>query len=185
MIYTVKPDVIVETGIAHGGSLIFYASLFKAMGQGRVIGVDIEIRPHNRKAVEVHELFDRITLIEGSSIEPAIVDQVKSLLKPGEKVLVVLDSNHTREHVLAELKAYGELVPPSSYILACDGIMGDLVGAPRSQPDWDVNNPKAAAEEFVQIDDRFVIEEPEFLFNEGLVKERVTYWPGAYLRRIR
>jgi len=134
LIYTVKPDVIVETGIAHGGSLIFYASLFKAMGQGRVIGVDIEIRPHNRKAVEVHELFDRITLIEGSSIEPAIVDQVKSLLKPGEKVLVVLDSNHTREHVLAELKAYGELVPPSSYILACDGIMGDLVGAPRSQP---------------------------------------------------
>lgn len=185
LIYTVKPDVIVETGIAHGGSLIFYASLFEAMGQGRVIGVDIEIRPHNRKAVEAHELFDRITLIEGSSVDPAIVGQVKSLIKPEENVLVVLDSNHTREHVLEELKAYGELVPPGSYILACDGIMGDLVGAPRSQPDWDVNNPKAAAEEFVRIDDRFVIEEPGFLFNEGLVKERVTYWPGAYLRRIR
>ena len=185
LIYSVKPDVIVETGIAHGGSLIFYASLFKAMGKGRVIGVDIEIRPHNRKAIEAHEMFDRITMIEGSSIDPAVVDQVKSLVEPGETVLVVLDSNHTREHVLEELKAYGELVPPGSYILACDGIMGDLVGAPRSQPDWDENNPRAAAEEFVRMDDRFVMEEPEFPFNEGLVKERVTYWPGAYLKRIK
>jgi len=185
LIYMVKPDVIIETGIAHGGSLIFYASLFKAMGKGRVIGVDIEIRPHNRKAIEAHEMFDRISMVEGSSIDPAIVEKVKSRIQPGERVLVVLDSNHTREHVLGELKAYGDLVNPGSYILACDGIMGDLEGAPRSRPDWGENNPKAAAEEFVKIDDRFVIEEPGFPFNEGLVKERVTYWPGAYVRRIK
>ncbi len=106
VIYQVKPDVIVETGIAHGGSLIYYASLFQAMDKGRVIGVDIEIRPHNRKAIESHELFPFITLIEGSSIEPEIVSQVKSLVKAGESVMVVLDSCHTKQHVLAELESY-------------------------------------------------------------------------------
>src|SRR5215475_12958960 len=106
VIYRVKPDVIIETGVAHGGSLIFYASLCKAMGHGRVIGVDIEIRPHNRKAIEAHELFPLITLIEGSSTDPNIVTMVKALVKPGEMVLVLLDSNHSKRHVLEELNCY-------------------------------------------------------------------------------
>src|SRR3972149_7042784 len=121
VVYRVKPDVIIETGVAHGGSLIFYASLFKAMGKGRVIGVDIEIRPHNRRAIESHELFSFITLIEGSSIEKSVVSRVKSLVKPGETVLVILDPNHPRQHVLAELDAYYDLVSPASFIVGADG----------------------------------------------------------------
>lgn len=183
VIYQVKPDVIIETGVAHGGSLIFYASLCHAIGRGRVIGIDIEIRKHNRMAIETHELFSYITLLEGSSIDPHIVAKVESLVKPDEKVLVVLDSNHTKEHVLAELNAYSKLISVGSYIVATDGIMESLVGAPRSNPDWSWNNPKAAAEEFVRHNSAFVIQEPVFPFNEGNVSQRVTYWPFAFLRR--
>ena len=99
VIYRVRPDVIIETGVAHGGSLIYYASICKAMAKGRVIGIDIEIRQHNRAAIEAHELFPFITLIEGSSTAPDIVRQVRSLVKPSESVLVILDSNHTKQHV--------------------------------------------------------------------------------------
>lgn len=184
LIYQVKPDVVIETGVAHGGSLIFYASLFKAMGRGRVIGIDIEIRPHNRTAIEEHELSEYITLVEGSSVAPDVVGRVKSMLKPQETVLILLDSNHTKAHVLAELYAYSPLVSVGSYIVATDGIMGDLVGAPRSSADWGWNNPKAAAEEFSKSDSRFALIEPTFPFNEGSITERVTYWPSAYLKRI-
>jgi cephalosporin hydroxylase len=183
-IYRVKPDVLIETGVAHGGSLIFYASLFKAMGKGRVIGVDIEIRPHNRQAIESHELHEYITLIEGSSVDASVVSQVHGLVKPGETVMVSLDSNHTKAHVQAELECYSGLVSPGSYIIATDGIMGDLVGAPRSNADWGWNNPKAAAEEFVATHPNFVCEPPVFPFNEGNIKECVSYWPGAWLKRI-
>jgi len=185
VIYRVKPDVIIETGVAHGGSLVFYASLCKAMGRGRVIGIDVEIRPHNRKAIEAHELFEYITLVEGSSVDPEVVRTVKALMLSGETALVVLDSNHTKEHVLGELRAYSELVSVGSYIVACDGIMGNVVGAPRSNPDWGWNNPKVAAEEFAREHGDFVIEEPEMPFNEGIIKGRVSYWPGGFLRRIR
>lgn len=185
IIYQVKPDVIVETGIAHGGSLIFHSSLCKAIGKGRVIGIDIEIRPHNRKAIEEHELFEYITLIEGSSINPVIIKQVKYLVKPGETVLVILDSNHSKSHVLEELKAYSSLVSPGSYIIATDGIMKDLVGAPRSQPDWECNNPYEAVQEFLQIYSDFVLEQPKWIFNESNgLSENVTYWPGAWLKRL-
>ena len=184
VIYRVKPDVIIETGVAHGGGLVFYASLCKAMNRGRVIGIDIEIRPHNRKAIEEHELFEYITLVEGNSIDERVVGSVKAMVKPGEKVFVMLDSDHSKQHVLAELNAYSDLVSVGSYVVAADGIMEDLVGAPRSSEDWSWNNPKAAAEEFVRTHDDFVIEEPEFPFNEGVITERVTYWPSAFLRRI-
>lgn len=182
-IYEIKPDVVVETGVAHGGSLILYASLFRAMGRGRVIGVDIEIRPHNRKAIEAHEVSDLITLVEGSSTSPQVLDQVKKLIKPGERVLVILDSNHTRDHVRSELEAYGALVSSGSYIVSTDGIMGDLVGAPRSQPDWGWNNPRVAAEEFLKVHPEFEDAPLAFPFNEGTLNHRVTYWPGAWLRR--
>jgi cephalosporin hydroxylase len=183
VIFRVQPDVIIETGVAHGGSLILYASLCKLMGKGRVIGVDIEIRPHNRAAIQSHFLSPYITLIEGSSIDASIVSQVGEGIKPGETVMVMLDSCHTRDHVLSELNAYGPLVTVGSYIVAMDGIMEQLTGAPRTQPDWKWNNPRQAALEFVSNHPQFVIEDPSFPFSEGAVSQRVTYWPDAYLRR--
>ena len=184
VIYALKPDVLVETGVAHGGSLIFYASLFEAMGKGRVIGVDIEIREHNRQAIEAHEMKKRIELIVGSSTATDVLDQIKAQIKPGEKVLVVLDSNHTRDHVLEELRAYGELIEVGSYVVATDGIMAHVQGGPRTGEDWDWNNPQRAVHDFVAEDKRFIVEEPAFPFNEGVVKERVTYWPDAFVKRI-
>lgn len=183
VIYTVKPDVIIETGIAHGGSLIYYASLCKAMDKGRVIGIDIEIRPHNRKAVENHEMFPLITLVEGSSIEADVVNYVKSLVKPEEVVMVILDSCHTKQHVMAELEAYQNLVTSGSYLVATDGIMRDLHDVPRGKPEWYWDNPAAAATEFAQKHPEFLLEQPAWLFNESELIGNVTHWPGAWLRR--
>jgi len=184
VIYQLKPDVIIETGVAHGGGLIFYASLCKVIGKGRVIGVDIEIRPHNRKAIEEHELFSYITLLEGSSINLDIVKQVESNIQPDDTVLILLDSNHSKDHVLAELNAYAEFVTPGSYIVATDGIMQDLVGAPRSQPDWGTNNPQTAVKEFLQSHPEFILEPPPWLFNESEeLSENITHWPNAWLKR--
>ncbi len=182
-IYRVQPDVIIETGVAHGGSLIYYASLCKAIARGRVIGIDIEIRPHNRKAIEAHELFPYITLVEGNSIKPELVRQVKSTVKPGETVMVILDSCHTKAHVLAELEAYGDLVTPGSYLVVTDGIMQDLSDVPRGQSEWIFDNPAAAAAEFAQKHPEFFLEQPKWPFNESELTENVTHWPGAWLQR--
>jgi cephalosporin hydroxylase len=184
VIFAIQPDVIVETGVAHGGSLVFYASLCKAIGKGRIVGIDIEIRPHNRKAIEEHFLAPWISLIEGSSIAPEVVSEVRSRIRPEERVIVMLDSCHTKEHVLAELEAYAPLVSVGSYIVAMDGIMEEVVGAPRTQADWTWNNPKQAAAEFVKKHPEFALVEPDPLFNEGSITERVTYWPCAFLRRV-
>lgn len=183
-IFQIKPDVIIETGVAHGGSLIFYSSLCKAMERGRVIGIDIEIRPHNRAAIEAHPLSDRITLIEGSSTALEIVAQVKSLVKPGDTVLVILDSNHTYAHVADELKAYAEFVTPGSYIIATDGIMHDLADVPRGNPKWGTDNPTWAARDFAAKHDEFVIQQPEWLFNESGLDQNITHWPEAWLKRV-
>ena len=150
-----------------------------------MIGVDVEIRPHNRAAIEAHPLFPLITLIEGSSVEPSVLERVKSQIKPGEKTMVSLDSSHQKQHVLEELRAYSPLVSVGSYIVAMDGIMERLAGAPRSEPDWSWNNPRQAALEFVNENADFVIEEPPFAFNEGKITERVTYWPSAFIKRLR
>jgi len=183
VLYRVRPDVLVETGVAHGGSLIFYASLFKAIGHGRVIGVDIEIRPHNRRAIEAHEMFSLITLIEGNSVQEDVVKQVHSLICPDEKVMVILDSKHTKGHVLAELEAYHHLVSKESYIVATDGSMRDLYDVPRGKPEWKWDNPVEAAIEFCKHHSNFVIEQPAWQFNESELVENVTHWPGAWLRR--
>jgi cephalosporin hydroxylase len=183
VIYRVRPDVLIETGVAHGGSLIFYASLFKAMGNGKVIGVDVEIRPHNRKAIEAHELHPYITLVEGSSTDRNVVAKVQSMISPGDKVLVILDSNHSKDHVSKELATYAQFVTPGSYIVATDGVMQLLNDVPRGRPDWKDDNPAAAATDFAAGSRDFVLEEPSFPFNEGAVTERVTHWPNAYLRR--
>ena len=184
IIYEVKPDVIVEIGVAHGGSLVYSASLCKAMDKGRVIGVDIEIRPHNRKAIEEHEMFDRIELIEGDSIAQETFDKVRSMIRPGEQVLVFLDGCHTKAHVAAELDLYAPLVGKGSYIVAMDGIQRDLVGAPRAKDDWDWNHSAAAAEEFVAKNPEFAIVDPLIRFNEGTVTgHHMTYWPNAFVKR--
>jgi cephalosporin hydroxylase len=183
VIFRLKPDLIIETGVAHGGSLVFYASLCKAMDKGRVVGVDIEIRPHNRQAIESHALSELITLIEGSSTDPGIVAQVGALVQPGQTVLVILDSNHTYAHVLAELEAYAGMVTPGSYIVATDGIMKDLADVPRGQPGWTHDNPTRAAFEFAQSHPQFIIEQPHWPFNESDLQANITHWPGAWLRR--
>ena len=183
VIYAVQPDVIVETGVAHGGSLIFYASLCKAMNRGRVIGIDIEIRPHNRSAIEAHALAGMIALVEGSSTAPEIVARVKSLIKPGENVLVLLDSNHSYAHVLAELDAYADMVTPGSYIVATDGIMHDVANLPRGRREWVTDNPMAAARDFAARRADFVVEQPAWPFNESALDQNITHWPGAWLKK--
>ena len=182
-IFSVKPDVIVETGIAHGGSLIFYASLCRLLDHGRVIGVDIDIRSHNRKAIESHPLHSLITLVEGSSVDSEIVEEVRGLVKPEEKVLVVLDSCHEKEHVAAELKAYHGLVTPDSYIVATDGLAKFLGDVPLGDDSWIWNNPMDAAAEFAATHSQFVLEPPPWPFNESELTTDVTHWPGAWLRR--
>jgi cephalosporin hydroxylase len=185
VIYFLKPDVIIETGVAHGGSLIFYASLFKAMGRGRtVMGVDIEIRPHNRQAIEGHELAPMISLVEGNSVAPAVVAKAAATIRPGDTVLVILDSSHSKAHVTAELEAYHHLVTPGSYIVATDGIMRDVFDVPRGQPSWRADNPAAAAGEFAARHPEFVIEPPQWRFNESPLDKNITSWPNAWLRRL-
>lgn len=183
LIYSLKPDVIIETGVAHGGSLIFYASLCNAIGKGRVIGIDIEIRAHNRDEIEKHKMKEFITLIEGSSIDEKVIKQVKSHILNKESVLVVLDSNHSKEHVEKELHKYSKFIKKGGYIIACDGIMKEVKGAPRTEDDWDWNNPISAIRDFLVENDEFEIVEPKWPFNEGFIKERITYWPQAYLRK--
>ena len=184
VIYELRPDLIIETGVAHGGSLVFSASICHALGSGRVLGVDIEIRAHNRAAIEAHPLSSLITLIEGNSIDPTVVQSVRSQVRPGDRVLVLLDSNHARDHVAAELEAYGPLVSVGSYAIVMDGIMEKLVGAPRSQGDWSWNNPRQAVLDFVARHPEFALAEPTWPFNEGIVDSRVTYWPDAFVRRL-
>ncbi len=183
LIYDLKPDVIVETGIAHGGSLIFYASLCKAMNKGRVLGIDIEIRPHNRSAIEAHEMFPLITMIEGSSVDNQIIEEVKNNVGDAETVLVILDSNHTYDHVLKELELYSGLVTPGSYIVSTDGVMRDVADVPRGEPDWVTDNPANAAEDFVKANPDFSIGEPTWPFNESTLSGNITHWPSAFIRR--
>jgi cephalosporin hydroxylase len=184
VIWAVKPDVIIETGVAHGGSLVFYAGLCRAIGKGRVVGVDIEIRPANRQAIEAHPMSSSITLIEGSSTAPEVVASVAKQVNPGETVLVILDSCHSRAHVLAELEAYHHLVTPGSYLVATDGIMQDLSDTPLGRPEWNEDNPTSAAEDFAARHPEFKHGQPAWPFNESTLQKNITHWPGAYLRRL-
>ena len=179
IIWDIRPDLIVETGIAHGGSLIYYASLCELMGHGEVLGVDIDIRAHNREAIESHRVAHRIRLLQGSSTDGAIVAQVRQLAA-GKRVLVVLDSNHTHEHVLAELEAYAPLVSVGSYCVVFDTIVEDLPAGLYPDRPWDVgNNPKTAVHEYLRRDDRFEID------RDIEAKIQITVAPDGYLRRTR
>jgi cephalosporin hydroxylase len=160
------------------------------MGKGRAIGVDIDIRAHNRSAIMAHRLAEHITLIEGSSviegssIDPVTVARVGATIKNDDSVMIVLDSNHRQKHVAAELEAYAPMVTPGSYIVVCDGIMAQVTGAPRTEPDWKWNNPLTAIDEFLPRHPEFIHEEPVLPFSESMVRSRVTYWPRAFLRRL-
>jgi cephalosporin hydroxylase len=184
VIYCLRPDIIIETGIAHGASAVFAASLLKLIGNGRLIAVDIEIRPSCRRSIEAHELNSTITLIEGSSVAENVVENVKAQIGRGEKVLVLLDSCHSYAHVMAELEAYAPLVTPGSYIVACDGIMRELNDTPRGVGEWVSNNPARAAVDFAARNPAFVIDPPSWLFNESSLNQNVTHWPNAWLKRV-
>lgn len=184
VIHRVQPDVIVECGVAHGGALIYYASLCTSLGKGRVVGVDVEIRPHNRDAIEQHPLSDLITLIEGSSIDQDTVTKVSDETQSSETTLVVLDSSHTRDHVLAELEAYSGLVTVDSYMVVMDGIMALVADTPRGDPGWAEDNPISAVEEFVSRHPEFIVEQPAWPFNESELHANITHSPQGYLRRV-
>lgn len=184
VVFALRPDVIIETGVAHGGSAVLSASLLKLIGKGRVVAIDIEIRPHNRARIEGHFLAPLITLIEGSSTAADVVQQAKDAVRSGDTVLVVLDSDHSYAHVMAELEAYAPLVTPGSYIVATDGIMRDLGDVPRGRPEWTRDNPAQAAIDFCARNKDFVVEQPKWPFNESTLSENLTHWPMAWVKRI-
>jgi cephalosporin hydroxylase len=184
LIYRIKPDVIIETGVAHGGGQVFLAGLCKLIGRGHVVGVDIDIRPPARTALEQHELGPLITLVQGNSVDPAVVARVASCVGPNDKVLVILDSNHSKAHVRAELEAYSPLVCVGSYIVATDGIIQRLSRSPRGKSEWASDNPGSAVKEFLATHPEFHIDEPAPPFDEGTTVVPVTYWPSGYLKRL-
>jgi cephalosporin hydroxylase len=159
IIWSVQPDLIIETGIAHGGSIIFYASMLELIGRGRVLGIDREIRPHNRAAIEAHPMYKRIDIIEGSSVDPEIVAQARRMTEGAKRVMVALDSNHTHDHVLRELELYSPLVTPGSYLLVFDTVIEEMPESFSADRPWKVgNNPHTAVRAFLNTTDRFEID---------------------------
>ncbi|TWD55500.1 cephalosporin hydroxylase [Agrobacterium vitis] len=183
VIWNSKPDIIIETGVARGGSMIFMASLLAAMGndKAKVIGVDIDIRAHNRDSIQKHPLSKYITLIEGGSVDDDVMEKVKALIPPGAKVMVVLDSDHSRDHVLAECRAYGPLVTEGCYLVVADTVVGHLTEetAPkkRSKIWYQGNEPLSALHDYMAETDCF---EVDAVLNGKLV---LSSSPGGYVRR--
>jgi cephalosporin hydroxylase len=179
IVWATRPDLIIETGVAHGGSVLYYASLLELMGHGEVIGIDIDIRAHNRKAIEEHPMSRRLRLIEGSSIAPDIIAQVQELAK-GKRAIVVLDSNHTHDHVLAELRAYAPLVCEGGYCVVMDTVLEDMPASlvAEDRP-WSVgNSPKTAVHQYLK-------ETTDFVIDKDLeAKLLITVAPDGYLRRV-
>jgi cephalosporin hydroxylase len=185
LIWSIQPDLIIETGIAHGGSLIFSAAMLElnaACGgaqNGEVLGVDIDIRNHNRQAIESHPLARRIAMIQGSSIATEIVDQVRARAAGKQRVLVCLDSNHTHDHVLAELKAYAPMVSNGSYCVVFDTIVEDLPAELSPDRPWGPgNNPKTAVWAYLR-------DHPEFEIDKAMERKlQITVAPDGYLKRV-
>jgi cephalosporin hydroxylase len=186
IIWSVQPDLIIETGIAHGGSLIFSAAMLElnaACGgnqKAEVLGVDIDIRSHNRAAIEAHPMARRITMIQGSSIDPEIIAQVKAKAAGKARILVCLDSNHTHEHVLAELEAYASLASVGSYCVVFDTIVEDIPAELIVDRPWGPgNNPKTAVWEYLKTHSEFEIDKR--IDN----KLQISVAPDGYLKRVR
>jgi len=186
LIWTVQPDLVVETGIAHGGSLVFSASMLElnaACGgpaDARVVGIDIDVRAHNRAAIEAHPLMRRITMLQGSSVAPEIVAEVKRLAAGRKRVLVALDSNHTHAHVLAELEAYAPLTSVGSYCVVFDTVIDDMPASMFPDRPWGPgDNPKTALREYLRS-------HPEFEIRKEIDhKLLITVAPDGYLKRVR
>jgi cephalosporin hydroxylase len=159
IVWRTRPDLIIETGIAHGGSLVFFASLLELIGaNGRVLGIDIEIRPHNRRAIETHPLAHRVSMIEGSSIS-SDVSGAAVKQAAGKRTMVVLDSNHTHQHVAAELNAYAPLVSRGCYLVVLDTIVEDMPASFFADRPWGPgNSPKTAVRAFLETTDRFTVD---------------------------
>jgi cephalosporin hydroxylase len=183
VVVALKPDLIIETGIFDGGSMLFYASLCETLGRGRVLGIDIKVREETRTALEAHALAGRIELHEGDSISDATLSFVRSRIRAGDTVMVMLDSHHSHAHVAAELEAYATLVTPGSCIVAADGIMRDLADVPGGESDWASDNPAGAAIEFASRHPEFDLRPPSWHPNVSLLTANVTYWPDAWLWR--
>jgi cephalosporin hydroxylase len=179
LIWKIKPDIFIETGIAHGGSLIYTASLFELMGNnGQVIGIDLEIRAHNRVAIEAHSMYKRIKMIEGSSISETTINELEKLLESGKKTMVMLDSNHSREHVLSELRLYSKYVNVGSYLIVQDGSQEWVSDIPRGKPEWKEDNPLAAIDLFLKENDAFVID-------DTYTRLGITQSPNGYLKKVK
>lgn len=181
IIWNVKPDLIIETGVAHGGSLILSASILELIGdEALVVGIDIDIRSHNRDAIENHPMFKRIKLLEGSSISEEILEQVREIAKDKKNILVILDSNHTHDHVLEELNLYSPFVTKDNYCIVFDTVIEDM--PENSFPDrpWGKgDNPKTAVWEFLDNNDEFFIDKE--LENKLLI----TVAPDGYLKKVK
>lgn len=181
IIWELQPDLIIETGIAHGGSVLYYASLLELIGgEGYVLGVDIDIREHNRAQIESHPMRKRLQMIQGSSIAAQTVVQVAEHVRGKQRVLVILDSNHTHAHVLAELQAYAPFVTSGSYLVVFDTLLEDMPNDLLGDRPWGKgNNPKTAVQEFLGTTDRFEIDA------RIVSKLLITVAPDGYLRCVR
>jgi len=180
LIWKTKPDIIIETGIARGGSLIFYASILEMIGHGKIIGIDIDIRKHNRKEIENHQLFKRITMLEGSSIDENIITKIKEIIKSKKKIMVLLDSNHSEKHVLAELEKYSHFVKKNSYLVIFDTMMENMKTHHFHNRPWNHgNNPRTAVWKFLKKNKRFIIDKN--IQNKLLI----TSCPDGYLKCIK
>lgn len=180
LIWRTRPDVIVETGIARGGSLIFNASMLELLGgDGFVIGVDIDIRAHNKVAIEEHPMARRIKMIEGSSVADDIFGSVRDLVRDRQRVMVLLDSNHTHEHVLQELRLYSDLVKSGSYLVVFDTVIEDLPDDFFPDRPWQKgDNAMTAVRQFLAENDRFVVDDG---IDDKLL---ISVAPGGYLRCV-
>jgi cephalosporin hydroxylase len=178
LIWRLRPDWIVECGVAHGGSAVLYASICELAGKGRVLGVDAEIRKFNRAAISAHPLAHRIELIEGGSTDEATFRRVQAAVSGASRVLVVLDSNHSAEHVFAELELYQSLVTAGSYVVVMDGAQADVWDIPRGKPEWRETHPLEAIERFLRA-------HPEFTEDPHYTRFHVTSCPHGFLRRRR
>lgn len=180
IIWETKPDLIIETGIAHGGSLMLSASILELIGHGEVVGIDIDIREHNRAEIEKHPLFKRITMIEGSSVDLEIFKKVEEVATDKKKVMILLDSNHTHEHVLNELKLYSKLVSVGSYLVIADTFVEFFPKGYYSNRPWDVgNNPMTALREFMKDNDDFIVDD----ITSGKILITETF--NSYLKRVK
>lgn len=178
LVFNIQPDFILEIGIAHGGGLIFEASLLKLLGHGTVVGVDVDIRAHNRSVIESHPLAKRIELLQGSSIADEIIQKLKQRIPAQAKVIVCLDSDHTKQHVLRELELYQDFVPPGCYIVVFDAISSQLAKAGAAKEIYIDNGPGEAVVEFLKTNDSFKIDTD---FN----KLYSSHNQNGYLKRVK